>query len=257
MTKISKEILGGFKMLKGKNKLITALILGLSLGAGTVVNASTQMDTTEVNTSIQAQPKMHKCNGGQGTLYRVLKDKLGISELEIQNASSSGKTAFDLAKTKGYTPEQLKTILIDEQSKKIDEELKAGKVTKENAVTMKNDFNAKIQKWDGSLKHKEGYGGKHKSAYKVLKDKLGYSDSSIEKAVKEGKSAFDLASEKKVTPDQFKEMVIEEQSKRIDSAVSDGKITKEEGESRKSKLKLHMQNWDGNLKHKETDSKKK
>jgi lipoate-protein ligase A len=244
-------------MLKGKSKITAALIIGLTLGSSAVVNASTLLDATTVNTSTQADQKMHECNGGRGAVYKVLRDKLGFSNMDIENAAKSRKTAFDLAKTKGYTSDQLRNIVIDEHTRKLEEDVQSGKITKENADKMKADFNAKIQKWDGSLKHNEKHGKKHKAVYSVLKNKLGYSDSDVEKAAKEGKSAFDLAGAKKVTPDQFKEMVIEEQSKYIDEAVSHGKLTKEEGESKKAKVKTNMQNWNGSLQHKESNSKNK
>lgn len=242
-------------MLKGKSRIAAAIIVELCLSAGTVVHASTLSDTTISNASIQVKQSTHKCKGNTGAVYRVLKNKLGFNDTEIENAVKEGKTAFDLAKTKGYTQDQLRTIIVEEQSNKIDEKVKEGKVTKETADKIKADFKTKMQSWDGSLKVKERYGMRHNAAYSVLKNKLGYTDSDIEKAVNDGKSAFDLAAAKKITAEQLKAMIIEEQSKNVDSAVSKGKITKEEGENMKSRLKSHMQNWDGSLKHKHIKNK--
>ena len=60
-----------------------------------------------------------------------------------------------MAKEKGKTPDQLKAMIIETQSKHIDEGVTEGKISKEKAVTIKSNLNTKMKDWDGSLKHKD------------------------------------------------------------------------------------------------------
>lgn len=141
-------------MVKGKGRIAAAIIIGLSLSTGAVVHASTGSITDIPNASVQVEQNSLKRRGNTGAVYRVLKDKFGFSDTDIQNAVQGGKTAFDLAKTKGYTPDELRAAIVEEKSNKIDEKVKEGKITKETADKIKADFKVKMQNWDGSLKHK-------------------------------------------------------------------------------------------------------
>ena len=46
-------------------------------------------------------------------------------------------------------------MIIDAQSKRIDEWVTNGKITKEKAATVKSNLKTKMKNWDGDLKHKE------------------------------------------------------------------------------------------------------
>ena len=92
------------------------------------------------------------------------------------------------------------------------------------------------------------------SIYSTLESKLGFTKAQIQDAAKSGKTAFDLASEKGVTADQLKSMIIDAQSQNIDKMVSKGKLTQDKANTMKANLKTKMQNWNGNLGHK-NDSK--
>lgn len=79
----------------------------------------------------------------------------------------------------------------------------------------------------------------------VLKDKLGMTDEEITAGFNSGKTMYDLAKEKGMTEDEFKEALLEERNKAIDKAVTDGTITKEEGDSMKETLANNMVNCTG------------
>lgn len=79
----------------------------------------------------------------------------------------------------------------------------------------------------------------------VLKDKLGMTDEEITAGFNSGKTMYDLAKEKGMTEDEFKEALLEERNKGIDKAVTDGTITKEEGDSMKETLANNMDNCTG------------
>jgi hypothetical protein len=79
----------------------------------------------------------------------------------------------------------------------------------------------------------------------VLKDKLGMTDEEITAGLNSGKTMYDLAEEKGMTADEFKEALLEERNKAIDNAVSNGDITSEEAASLKENIKNNMDNYTG------------
>ena len=81
----------------------------------------------------------------------------------------------------------------------------------------------------------------------VLKSKLGLTDEEITTALDSGKTLHDLAIEKGLSEDDLKVALLEEKTKAIDTAVSEGKITEEEGVTLKEKLNKNMENCSGNF----------
>jgi hypothetical protein len=141
-------------MIKRNVKLMTTLVLALSLSIG-VVTASAATPAEESNSTQKTEQRIGNHNQRAGSIYSILKNNLGFTNEEIESARNSGKTAFDLAKEKGKTPDELKTMIIEAKSKGIDESVTKGKITKEKAVTIKTNLKTKMQNWDGSLKHKD------------------------------------------------------------------------------------------------------
>lgn len=81
----------------------------------------------------------------------------------------------------------------------------------------------------------------------ILKSKLGLSDTDITKAVNSGETLYNLALEKGLTQDELKASLLEERTKAVEAAVSNGTITKEEGETLKANLKTNIENCTGNF----------
>lgn len=79
----------------------------------------------------------------------------------------------------------------------------------------------------------------------ILKNKLGMNDKEITGGLNSGKTMYDLAKEKGMTEEQFKTALLEEKNKAIDKAVTDGKITKEEGQNLKAIVKNNVDNCIG------------
>lgn len=81
----------------------------------------------------------------------------------------------------------------------------------------------------------------------VLKNKLGLSDKDITDALNSGKSPYEVALEKGMTEESFKQALLEERSKAIDAAVAKGSISKEDGENLKANLNDNLQNCTGSF----------
>lgn len=236
-------------MIKRNFKVMAALALTLSLGTGFMTTHAATLSSTESNTTTKIEQKIYRDKDHKGSISSVL-NKLGVTDAQIDSAKKSNKTAFDLAKEKGVTPDQLRAMILDAKLQKIDEEVKAGSLTKEKADTKKSNLKDKIQKWNGSFKQDDHKKGFYNFTHSVLKDKLNYTDEQIDNAKKSGKTAFDLTKEKGVTPDQFRSMVLTQKSQKIDKAVNEGKFTKEKADSIKADLKDKIQKWDGSFEHK-------
>ena len=81
----------------------------------------------------------------------------------------------------------------------------------------------------------------------VLKDKLGLTDADITNAKNSGKTMYDLAKEKGMTPEVFQSALYEQKAKAIDDSVTKGTITKEQGDTLKANLKTNMDSCSGNF----------
>lgn len=81
----------------------------------------------------------------------------------------------------------------------------------------------------------------------ILKSKLGLSDTDISNGLNSGKTLYDLAAEKGMTDEELKTALLDERTKAIDAAVSQGTITKEEGETLKENLSNNIANCTGNF----------
>ena len=76
----------------------------------------------------------------------------------------------------------------------------------------------------------------------ILKEKLGMTDDEIQAGLDSGKTMHDLAIDKGMSEDEFKNALIEEKNKAIDKAISDGTITQDEGDSAKNIIKNNAAN---------------
>lgn len=233
-------------MEKRNFKFVAALAITLLLTTGVVTTHAASASTNSTSNNLTEVQNKHK-NGCSNPIYSVLENKLGYSKEQIDSAAKSGKTAFDLAKEKGKTPDDIRNMLLEVRSKNIDQKVSEGKLTKEKADTIKTNMKVKIQKWNGSLIPMHRDKGFSPHIYSVLETQLGFSRAQINSAANSGKSAFDLAKEKGKTPDQLKSMIIDLQSKELDQMVSEGKLPKEKADTIKTKIKADIQNWNGSL----------
>lgn len=131
-------------------KLILALTMTCLIGLGVTTYASADSATTNnlINSCHHHGSELRNITGIKGSDYAksVLKNKLGLSDKEIDQAIKSGKSIYDLAKEKGMTKEQFKAALLEEKFKAIDKAVADGKITKSQGdslkETVKNSMNS-------------------------------------------------------------------------------------------------------------------
>ena len=185
--------------------------------------------------------------GGHNILSSLLKEK-GATDAEIKAALDSGKSLYDFAVEKGITDAQMKEYMIAECTKHIDEAVTAGKMTAAQAEAAKTKVTEASANWNfknqgnGMMKGSMGMGGGHNVLSSLLKEK-GATDAEIKAALDSGKSLYDLAIEKGITDAQMKEYMITQGTKRIDDAVTSGKMTAAQAEAAKAKLIEASATW--------------
>lgn len=134
-------------------KMAIALTLTLILGVGGTVFATETTTNTKSNVAIHQALGMGRITGIRGYDYvtSVLKNKLGLTDKEITDGLSSGKTVYDLAKEKGMTEEQFQAALLEEKSKAIDEAVTKDTITKEQGDALKETLKTNMSSCTGNF----------------------------------------------------------------------------------------------------------
>ncbi|MBU3113458.1 hypothetical protein [Clostridium lacusfryxellense] len=81
----------------------------------------------------------------------------------------------------------------------------------------------------------------------VLKDKLGLTSAQITDELNSGKTVYELAKGKGMSEEAFQAALLAEKSKAVDTAITKGTITKEEGAILKENLKTNAESCTGNF----------
>ena len=140
-----------------KKNILMGLTLTIALGIGVTAYAEgSESSTTKgrERLGIGCITSMR----GQDFISNVLKDKLNLSQEEITAAINDGKSLHDLAIEKGLTDEQLKAALIEEKSEAIDKAVSEGKITSEEADSLKEKIKENISNCSGNYGEKGGQG---------------------------------------------------------------------------------------------------
>lgn len=242
-------------MFKQNREKIMVLSISLVLGLNSTVFALSTPEFREYKEVSQPVKQTEECKpkGAYGNrTFAKLAKQLGLTEQEFIEAKKSGKSLFDLAKTKGYTPEQVRNMLIQNETEFINKAVTNGELTRDEGNKLINDTKEKAAKWDGTIKpHNIKFKDRKFRDLSSIKE-LKLTKEDIESAKKSGKTLFDLEKEKNnMTPDQVRSIIIKAKTDDINKRVTEGKLTREKADVIIPKMKLKIERWDGNLKPKE------
>lgn len=81
----------------------------------------------------------------------ALLNKIGVSYSELEEAKETNKTAFDLAKEKGFSEEQLRMFINQDRFISIDELVLNRKISKEIGEQVKEKIKEHTDNWEGNL----------------------------------------------------------------------------------------------------------
>lgn len=126
-----------------KKNLILTLAITLVVGLGATAYAV----TTDTNTGYYqgTGTGLGRITGFRGldVITNILKGK-GVTDTEITDAVNSGKTLYSLAEEKGITNDQLKSSMLEERIKIIDDAVANGTLTKEQGELSKERITENI-----------------------------------------------------------------------------------------------------------------
>lgn len=124
--------------------------------AFTLIMTSSTLAFANVTNSSEVSPKANiegerpYCKGNlgiKGSEFRekVLKEKLRVSQQEIDKAKAEGKSLKDLIKEKGITYEQYKTAALEVKFQLIDKAVSEGRISSEKAKVMKERIKTRLE----------------------------------------------------------------------------------------------------------------
>jgi ribosomal protein S20 len=138
-----------------KRSIIATLVLTITIGLGaTVYAASNDSAASGQRLGLGRITSMR----GYDYITNILKNKLGLTDKDITDARNSGKTLYDLAEEKGMSQDQIKSSMLDERYKAIDEAVNKGTITREEGEKLKAVLKANIENCTLNFGQRQGYG---------------------------------------------------------------------------------------------------
>ena len=191
-----------------------------------------------VTAVINGEAPMHRGPGGrhQGMADPALLSLLNIDKETLQSELKAGKTLAAIAAERGVPEQALKAALIEQHGKRLNEAVTAGKLTAEQAEKMKGGMEERVSKMiNGEAPMHRGPGGRHQGmADPALLSLLNIDKETLQSELKAGKTLAAIAAERGVSEQALKAALIEQHSKRLDEAVTAGKLTAEQAEKMKA-----------------------
>lgn len=133
-----------------KKNILAALMLSLTLGLGATAYASVDVPqpvspSINTNTTASSGIGLKRVTGFRGYDFvtSVIKEKLNVTEEDINNARSEDKTMSEFAQEKGLSHDDFQAALIESKNKAIDEAVTKGTISKEDGEAYKKAIKEK------------------------------------------------------------------------------------------------------------------
>ncbi|MCD1257968.1 hypothetical protein B5M42_003810 [Paenibacillus athensensis] len=217
-----------------KKLIVSSIALSLVLGGGTLytaratahaqAEASGQQTTGAVQT--KADEKAHKGHGKRWPIIDEAASVIGVDKTALEASLKSGKSIVEAAAEKGVSEADLTAKLTAFRSGKIDEAVKAGKLTADKAAEMKQRLgeHLKFVLNDKQLLDKierRGHGrhqGLRPDSGKLAKA-LGISKDELHKSLRSGQSLADIAAAKGMSREQLVATIKEQLTPSIEKMI--------------------------------------
>ena len=195
-------------------RIASAALLGsLIMGQGSYVMAQPDVVITETE-----QKNTADC-GNTGHYLYFMEETAQILKIDTKTLAEEmqkGKTIAEIAKGKGMTSQQFEAQLKPAVEQRVDEAVKAGCLTKEQAVSMKESIGSRLNKVIhtpiNELKQKHSHHGKGQS--KINRESiakfLGITTNQLNQELQKGKSLAEIAKAKGISEKQLIDHLKEE-----------------------------------------------
>ena len=173
----------------------------------------------------------------------VVTATLGIDAATLRSRLEAGES---LAVIAGAKKDALIAALVAEETKQIDAAVTAGKLTAAQASTLKSNLTAHVTEEVNKVRVRGMHGSKHggkrdgfgrAEMQTVITTTLGIDATTLRNRLTAGETLAAIAGSKK---DALVAALVAEHTKRIDAAVSAGKLTAEQAKSLKDNLSAHI-----------------
>lgn len=176
--------------------------------------------------------KRTKLAVGAGTALAVVGSGAAIGATKLTPREESTAVLEDAAKQLGVEPERLGDALTKALENRIDEAVKAGRLTEEQGARMKQrlqseDFPLLAGPLFGGHRGPHGHHPGGRIALDTAAEYLGVSEVELRRSLRAGESLADVAKEEGKAVAGLVDALVAAQTARLDEAVAAGRITKE------------------------------
>lgn len=156
---------------------------------------------------------------------------IGISTEELIKQVQQGKSIVEVAKSKGISEKKLSSKLMAMRVEKLNEAVKSGKITKENAAKIKEKMSEHLKFMLNRKGLPESHFAKHKQHMLLNQEQiaamLGITREELVNQLKAGRSLSEIAQEKGISRDQLIQKMKDQLTPFIEKRI-DMKFKKEE-----------------------------
>ncbi|MGB9814172.1 MAG: DUF2680 domain-containing protein [Thermovenabulum sp.] len=147
---------------------IALLTIALVLVVNSAVFAATTSTTTNSSSAITTTTlKMARGYGAQ-FMASIVAKLTGLTVDEVVNLRSQGQTFYQIALSKGVTAEKFKEAVYQEKAALVDQKVKDGIITKEQADAIKAHMKSRIDSCNG-----QGYANKPQAGFGIFGKGIG------------------------------------------------------------------------------------
>lgn len=216
---------------------------GVANGRISAEQAQQLKDNMEQHVSavINSKGPMHRGDRGPGFADNTkLLELLKTDAQTLKSELKEGKTLAAIAKENGVAEKKLKAFLIKEETARIDEGVKAGRLNADQAKTMKKDLDKRVSDMiNGKMPMHRGHGPMH--GHGLLNNQellalLKTDAETLKSQLKDGKTLAEVAGEQGVSEQELKTLLISQITARIDEGVKNGRITADKAQEAKANL---------------------
>lgn len=142
---------------------IALLIIALVLVVNSAVFAATTATTTNSSPAITTTTLNMARGYGAQFMASIVAKLTGLTVDEVVNLRSQGQTFYQIALSKGVTAEKFKEAVYQEKAALVDQKVKDGIITKEQADAIKAHMKSRIDSCNG-----QGYANKPQGGYGIF-----------------------------------------------------------------------------------------
>ncbi len=172
---------------------------------------------------------------------------LGITEEALRAELAAGKSIAAVAADNNVAVDKVVAAMVADANTRLDQAVAEGKLTKEQADARRakltehitNHVNRTRPAGDGQ--DRKRHAG-HKAGLGATATALGVTEEALRAELQAGKSIATIAGDKGIPVADVITALVAEANTRLDQAVAEGKLTKEQADARRAKLTEHITN---------------